>query len=81
MYIKNKKGQSTVEYVLLVTAVIAVMVAFATSQNGGLQGQLNTTMNTVVNDMGAIGNTLSGSHTLSDPGNAVSIPANDQLPV
>ncbi len=33
MYIKNKRGQSTVEYVLLVTAVVAVMIAFATSQS------------------------------------------------
>jgi len=31
MKINNKRGQSTVEYVLLVTAVVAVMIAFSTN--------------------------------------------------
>ena len=35
MYKNNKRGQSTVEYVLLVAAVIAVMIAFTTNQNSG----------------------------------------------
>ena len=46
MHIKNKKGQSTVEYVLLVTAVIAVIIAFTTGTGqNSLQGQLNSTLN------------------------------------
>jgi Flp pilus assembly pilin Flp len=47
MYIKNKRGQSTVEYVLLVTAVVAVMIVFATGKGTGIQGQLNSTLNQV----------------------------------
>ena len=66
MYVKNKRGQSTVEYVLLVTAVVAVMIAFATSKNSGLQQQLNTTLNTVAADMGSGAGTLSGSHQPSN---------------
>jgi Flp pilus assembly pilin Flp len=34
MHIKNKRGQSTVEYVLLVTAVVAVIIAFVSHQKG-----------------------------------------------
>ena len=63
MHIKNRKGQSTVEYVLLVTAVIAVMVAFATSKSTGLQGQLNSSLTNVVGDLGNMANTLADSHS------------------
>ena len=45
---KNKRGQSTVEYVLLVTAVLAVIIAFVSTKNGGFQGQMNTTLNDTV---------------------------------
>ena len=62
MHIKNKRGQSTVEYVLLVTAVLAVIIAFVTSKNGGFQTTLNTTLNTATGDMSTISGTLSGSH-------------------
>lgn len=54
MYKINKRGQSTVEYILLVAAVIAVVIAFTANQNTGVQGQLNTTLNaayTQVDDM------------------------------
>ncbi len=45
MYKINKRGQSTVEYVLLVAAVIAVMIAFTTNQNtGGFQATMNSTL-------------------------------------
>ena len=33
MHIKNKKGQSTVEYILLVTAVVAVIIVFGNGNN------------------------------------------------
>ena len=33
MHIKNKRGQSTVEYILLVTAVVGVVIAFVASGN------------------------------------------------
>jgi Flp pilus assembly pilin Flp len=52
--LKNKRGQSTVEYVLLVTAVIAVIIAFTTGTNkNGLQDQLNTTLNAAAQDINA----------------------------
>ena len=52
MHIKNKRGQSTVEYVLLVTAVVAVIIAFVTvNNNGGFQAQLNSTLNTATQEM------------------------------
>jgi Flp pilus assembly pilin Flp len=66
MHIKNKRGQSTVEYILLVTAVIAVMIVFATSSGGPLQSQLNQTLNTVVVDMGTGASVLSASHQPSN---------------
>lgn len=46
MHIKNKRGQSTVEYILLMTAVVAVIIGFVATQNkGGFQDQLNQTIN------------------------------------
>ena len=45
MYIKKKSGQSTVEYVLLVTAVVAVMIALVTGSKSGFQSQLSNTVN------------------------------------
>ena len=62
MHIKNRRGQSTVEYVLLVTAVVAVMIAFTTKQNSGLQGHLNQALDTAATDMENLSNSLSASH-------------------
>ena len=62
MHIKNKKGQSTVEYVLLVTAVLAVIIAFVTGNNSVFKNQLNSTLNTATGDMSTIAGTLSTSH-------------------
>ena len=66
MYIKNKRGQSTVEYVLLVTAVLAVIIAFVTSNKGAFQTQLNQTLNTATADMSSGAETLSSSHQLGN---------------
>ena len=66
MHIKNKRGQSTVEYILLVTAVVAVIIVFVTSNNkGGFQRQLNTTLNTVIQDMNSMAGSI-GRITRSD---------------
>ena len=67
MHIKNKRGQSTVEYVLLVTAVVAVMIAFVTNNKTGLQAQLNTTLLATTNEINNVGQSYTGSHTLSNP--------------
>lgn len=62
MYIKNKRGQSTVEYVLLATAVIAVIIALVASNGSQFRTQLNSTLNTAIGDMGPASDTLSSSH-------------------
>ncbi len=52
--LKNRKGQSTVEYILLVTAVVAVMILFTTNKNSGLQSKMNQTLedtSSVITDM------------------------------
>lgn len=46
------KGQSTVEYILLITAVILVVVLFTTSQGpGSFQNGLNQVFNQSTQDM------------------------------
>jgi Flp pilus assembly pilin Flp len=73
MYIKNKRGQSTVEYILLVTAVVAVIVAFVSGSGGnGFQNQLNATLNSASAEMGSEVTQLDSSH---NPSNAVGITA------
>ena len=67
MYIKNKKGQSTVEYVLLVTAVLAVIIAFVTGNGSMFKSQLNSTLNQTTNMMNTESSSLVGSHE-SPPG-------------
>lgn len=53
MFIKNiRKGQSTVEYILLVAAVIAVMIFFTTNRNTGIQNKLERTLNTATDGIG-----------------------------
>jgi len=63
MHIKNKKGQSTVEYVLLMTAVVAVIIGFvATNNTGGFQDQMNKNLNSAVSDIGSMTDKLTASH-------------------
>jgi len=68
MYIKNKTGQSTVEYVLLVTAVVAVIIALAAGSNSQFQKQLNTTLNQTVSTIGDLGDRLQNSEAASPAG-------------
>ena len=70
----NRKGQSTIEYIILVAAVIAVMIFFAGQNNTGLQQRLNNTYDIATNDMQAKGVALSDSHSQTPqagPGNPV----------
>ena len=50
---KNKKGQSTLEYIILMTAVVVAIIAFTTNT---FRPALNTTLTTGTNAM----NTMSG---------------------
>jgi len=69
MHIKNKRGQSTVEYILLVTAVVAVIIGFVATQNkGGFQSQLNQTLNGAMQQMTDMGNRLANSEGTSASG-------------
>lgn len=47
---RNPKGQSTVEYILVVAAVIAAILIFG-SRNGIFQNALNATYDTNINSM------------------------------
>lgn len=73
MRIKNKRGQSTVEYILLVTAVIGVLIVFTTNKNNGFQAQLNDTLSSVSSQIGNQTDVLERSHALS-PANAATNP-------
>ncbi|MCX5681445.1 MAG: hypothetical protein NT079_04105 [Candidatus Omnitrophica bacterium] len=60
MKFKNRKGQSTIEYVLLVTAVIAVMIVFLRPSS---QGKLYNTMEASYNDVANGITTVTGNLT------------------
>jgi len=62
MYIKNNRGQSTVEYILLMTAVVAVIIALVAGNNSQFQKTLNSTLNTAISDMDTGSAALSSSH-------------------
>ncbi len=53
---KNVKAQSTLEYVILATAVIVVILVLVMSDNSPFKSTLNATLDTSINHM----NTLSG---------------------
>jgi uncharacterized protein (UPF0333 family) len=77
MHIKNKRGQSTVEYVLLMTAVVVVIIAFVSNTgNGGFRAQLNATLNSATADMNTMAGTLADSHaaTTAPTGTSAGIP-------
>ena len=50
--LKNKKGQSTLEYIILVTAVVAVLLVFLAPGKGVFSTTLNTSLGKVSNGMG-----------------------------
>ena len=54
----NTKGQSTVEYILLVTAVIAVIIAITT---GPFRTKLNDTIDKTTDVMGNMADRLMGA--------------------
>jgi hypothetical protein len=47
----GKKGQSTVEYILLVAAVLAVIIALTTGNNSMFQKKLTNTVETTMGGM------------------------------
>ena len=62
---RKTRGQSTVEYILLVTAVIGVMIFFLTNRDAGLQSKLSNTVETASNSIGNMSGRLEKSHAAS----------------
>jgi len=57
---RTQKAQSTVEYILLVSAVILVVVLFTTAKGtGSFQGGLNQVFNQTTQDLLNVANRLS----------------------
>lgn len=51
MLLKKKKGQSTVEYIILVTAVVAVIILFVANDNSVFRQRVNQTYDIATNEM------------------------------
>ena len=64
--LKNKRGQSTIEYIILVTAVIVVVLVFLMTPNSMFSKALNDTLN----ETSAGITEMSGRLSSSRPGNA-----------
>lgn len=57
---RKKKGQSTLEYIVLVTGVVAVMIIFL-RPGGPFAGAYNSTLTQGTNGMEDMANRLTGS--------------------
>ena len=58
---RKKKGQSTLEYIILVTGILVVIIAFL-KPNGPFSQAFNTTITTTQGEMVNMANRLGGSH-------------------
>lgn len=58
---RKKKGQSTLEYIILVTGVIAILIIFLNPTSGIFNKAFNTTLQTGTNGMTTMANRLSSS--------------------
>ena len=58
----QRKGQSTVEYIILVSAVLAVAILFLTNSNSGFQKKLGDSMNSALDHVNAMKDILTNSH-------------------
>lgn len=58
----HKRAQSTLEYVLLVTAVIVIIIWLVVSPTSPFRNSLNTTLTTSINGMETMANRLNQSH-------------------
>ena len=57
----KKKGQSTVEYIVLVTAVVGVAIAFMMSNGSPFQSRLGKVLDTMSNQMVNTASRLTGA--------------------
>ncbi len=58
---RKKKGQSTLEYIILVTGVIAILIVFLSPTNGIFTTAFNTTLQQGTNGMDDMANRLRNS--------------------
>ena len=56
--LRNKQGQSTIEYVILVAGVILVIIWFVGNQSSPFQNSLNSTLQQATNGMEDMANRL-----------------------
>ncbi len=59
---REQSGQSTIEYIILVTAVIGVIILFMSGNNNLFQAKLNSTLGETVNQIKSKGTDLADSH-------------------
>ena len=60
--LNNKKGQSTVEYIVLVTAVVLVMILFLVGDQSPFKSKLTGTVGTVSDGMEALATRIDSTH-------------------
>jgi uncharacterized protein (UPF0333 family) len=58
---RKKRGQSTLEYIILVTGVIAILIVFLNPTSGVFNKAFNSTLKQGTNGMEDMANRLSGS--------------------
>ncbi len=63
MKLHSRKGQSTLEYIILVTAVIAVLIIFLNPNTGVFVNRVNATYGEVTNGIGTLSGQLTQSWT------------------
>ena len=66
--VRGQSGQSTVEYIILVTAVVGVIILFMTGQNSLFSQKMSNTLGTTTNQIKDKADVLSESHN-TDPMN------------
>ena len=59
--LRHKKGQSTLEYIILITGVVAVLLVFL-GKEGPFRKSLNKVLNGITNTMEDVGSRLSNSY-------------------
>ncbi len=55
----KRKGQSTVEYIILVTAVVSVAILFLVNPNSPFQKKVGSSLNSVTSQMNVMADRLS----------------------
>ena len=61
--LKNKRGQSTLEYIILMTAVVVAIIAFVVKGDSPFKNALNSTLTSGTNGMSLMANNISKTFT------------------